>query len=279
MGSVKFMGKPGNTKEADGESKADNPSGRFSIARLKGIDHNEINVLKQLEAYGLHHTILRTLRFSGKPVSVHHLTLMAPHIKREPSMRRNSANPSERFVRTRTGYLNAAIIAEIYTSLHSGFAENPEGSVDARHLLDTWEIYMASRVRSPMETPERTMEHLKRESLDLRVVWQIMQSLAWNLVSLEKCGDCRRPYLKVQLAEVDSTWMSMTPGCTSCNEIRKILARSGDGANGTKRRRSRAKIGRNTPLYGVFSEQVSTDNGDTVTPCDELPLQKRLFSS
>lgn len=256
----------------------DNPSGRFSIARLKSVKLEEINILKALEGYGLHHSIMRSLRVAGKPVTPHHLTMMSPHVKREASVKRHNAYPPERFIRKRAWYLNAAIIAEIYCGLDTEFAANPQGSVDAKHLLDGWEIFLASRRKSAVETVQHTVDNLKREGLDIRVGWQILESIAWNLISLEHCAECRRPYLKVREAEVDSTWMSLTPGCASCSEIRKITARTSDAAEANRRRRQRPKVGENTPLYGAFSEHVGTEAAATVPVCDQAPRQKRLFS-
>jgi len=263
----------GSDKEA-----VENPSGRFSIARLKSVKLEEINVLKALESYGLHHSIMRSLRVAGKPITPHHLTMMSPHVKREASVKRYNAYPPQLFIRKRAWYLNAAIIAEIYCGLDTEFAANPEGSVDAKHLLDCWEIFLVSRRKSAIETVEQTADKLKRDGLDIRVGWQILESIAWNLISLEHCGECRRPYLKVREAEIDSTWMSLTTGCASCSEIRKITARTSDAAEANRRRRQRPKVDGNSALYGAFSEQVGAEPADTVQVCDDIPQQKRLFS-
>jgi len=267
----------GNSRQPRGQRKE-----RISIARLRDVQPNELSVLLALKDCGLTPGILKTLRFSGRPVSVHHLALISESKCVEYDNRPPPVDPTDKFSRKRSGFLNAAVLASIYTNLDPTWSEHASGSVDARYLLDTWGIYIATRTDHPGATVRDTVERLATEGIDIRLAWQIVRALSWNLICLKTCAECARPYIEVRASLEDSSWSRIPPGCVCCAELRELTRKRQLRLLRPKTRRRNTLAHENvsvTPIYATFSAQPEVSDAGTVGVCDQTPPNQRSSSS
>lgn len=195
---------------------------RVSLRRMRDCDPRELISLQVLQSAGLPNSMLSTLRFGRRQVSVHHIAMISGAKCVEYKFANPSVEPSEKFMRRTTALIAASQIADLIQTLDPRWVDHKPGTVEVEALRSAWEIYSQSRSGDlGTENSTETYLKLKDEGIDIRVCWQIASALTSKKIKAGTCESCNRPKLSPhpENTDPDSKWANLPAACPSCAAI------------------------------------------------------------
>ena len=201
---------------------------RLVVGNLKEHAGDHVKLLRTLRVqHGFNHTHLSTMRIDGVPITREHLALASCSKIVMDGLRDAKLEPSRKILTRSISVAHLGYLASLYDALDPHWRTHR--SVDAKHLLESWEVFVVSVMPSKFDgrrlraLPDPSLS----TSLELRTHWMTIKAMTWNLIDLVRCGECGRPYLRVAEAAVDSNWGLLPARCMCCAHISKVRSRHG----------------------------------------------------
>lgn len=202
---------------------------RIIVEDLREHAGEQVSLLRTLRIqHNFNFTHLSTMRIDGVPITREHLALADCSKTSLHGLQEPKHEPSRKILLRSINVAQLGYLAALYDSFDKHWKTHR--SIDAKHLLASWEVFVVT-IKPVTKFSGRRVQHLPETTavtdLELRLHWMTIKALIWNLISLEHCEDCGRPYLQAAKALADSNWGLLPPACPSCAHLAKLRARYG----------------------------------------------------
>lgn len=208
---------------------------RTSHDSIRDLVGPEIQVLRALHAHSLPYPVMMSMRVAGSPVTRAHLRMASPKCGNPDAVPMHSDAPATRLLKRPVAPGHLAEAALIYDKLDAAWRET--GTVDALHLLSSWEIFVNSMTVDPgryQSSLTRPPNPKHRTPVVCRDHWITVRALVTGMLTLDWCESCGMPQLRVLDAPLESNWLMLPATCGSCalkatlrrTRLRKQLAGS-----------------------------------------------------
>lgn len=191
---------------------------KLSINDFRHLGGPAIELLRTLhDKHGFHYLHMMSMRIDGKPVTRAHLRLASPCSMFTDTISTPPQSPSIKILKRQICVAHLSYLAGLYVELEP----NWKGSltVDARHLMDSWEIYRASSlpVHAYARRPSAKDGAHFKPPVALRDHWLTVNALSSNIIDLVYCPSCRVPGLRVAEELKSTNWSKLSNLCMWCS--------------------------------------------------------------
>jgi hypothetical protein len=192
---------------------------RLTHADFRDLAGPEIRVLRTLHSpHGVPYAAMTGMRINGKPITSSHMRLAANKVGKPESLAPMVDAPATRLLRRANAAAHLTYAAGLYDSLDQHWRE--VRSVDAWHLLSSWEIFSNSMSlgAGPFGPVSKHSPDVSTQtSVQFRDHWLTARALVSDLIKLTTCGDCGLPVLSLLSAPMESNWLMLPPSCVWCS--------------------------------------------------------------
>jgi len=208
--------------------KESRPASRIAVDDLREHASEQVRLLRTLRLqYKFNYTHLSTMRIDGAPITREHLVLADCTKLNHDVLQEPKHEPSRKLLTRSISVAHLGYLVALYDSLDPHW--RTYRSIDAKHLLESWEVFVVT-IKPPQFIGRKLLvlpDTTAVTDLELRLHWMTLKALMWDLISLENCENCGRPYLQAAKAVASSNWGLLPPSCPSCAHISKVRSRYG----------------------------------------------------